>query len=195
MKYKMNSFLHSHLIEVLVDESHERLLDDQQLVRGVVEQSVEGISLTPHTHVVVEPGELLRDDPVGEDALPLGDDHHVHHHVLREPDGGPEVPGKGHQQMEDGDDVLGMNRLDTPPRLVPLEAEDPVGHAQDDLQLVLLPLLGLGDLGYRQRLPSQLLQQFLEDLRNIYNENLAVFCIYLGSLKSFQRVPNQTVSK
>ena len=117
---------------MFVDEGHQRLLHDHQLVRGVVEQGIEGIPLTSHPDIVVQPGQLLRDDSVGEDALPLGDDHHVHHHVLGQPDGRPEVPGQGHQEVEDGDDVLGVDGLDTPPGLVSLESQHSVGDSQDN---------------------------------------------------------------
>ena len=117
---------------MFVDEGHQRLLHDHQLVRGVVEQGIEGVPLTSHPDIVVQPGQLLRDDSVGEDALPLGDDHHVHHHVLGQPDGRPEVPGQGHQEVEDGDDVLGVDGLDTPPGLVSLEAQHSVGDSQDN---------------------------------------------------------------
>ena len=53
--------------------------------------------------------ELLGDDAMCEDPLPLGHNDHVHHHVLREPDWGPEVPGQRHQQVEDADNVLGVD--------------------------------------------------------------------------------------
>ena len=137
MRYKMKSICKmcnsaSYLVEMFVDEGNQRLLHHQQLVRCVVEESVECVSLTSHPDVVIEPRQFLSDDAVGENALPLGDNDHVHHHVLREPDGGPEVPRQGDQEVEDGHDVLGVDRLDTPPRLVPLEAENSVGHPQHD---------------------------------------------------------------
>ena len=117
---------------MFVNECHQGLLDDHQFVRGVIEQSIEGVPLTSHTDVVVQSGQLLSDDSVGEDPLPLGDDHHIHHHVLGQPDGGPEVPGQGHQEVEDGDDVLGVDGLHAPPGLVSLEAEHSVGDSQDN---------------------------------------------------------------
>ena len=117
---------------MFVNEGHQGLLDDHQFVRGVVEQGIEGVPLTSHTDIVVQSGQLLRDDSVGEDPLSLGDDHHVHHHVLGQPDGGPEVPGEGDQQVEDGDDVLGVDGLDTPPGLVSLEPQHSVGDSQDN---------------------------------------------------------------
>ena len=78
----LDPILFAYLVQMLVDEGDQRLLDDHQLVRGVVEQRVEGVPLAAHAHVVVAAGQLLGDDAVGEDALALGDDHHVHHHVL-----------------------------------------------------------------------------------------------------------------
>ncbi len=68
----------------------------------------------PHAQVVVAGGDLLGDDPVPEDALPLGHDDHVHGDVLREADGGAEVAGQGHQQVQDGHHVLGVDGLDRP---------------------------------------------------------------------------------
>ena len=117
---------------MLVDEGHQGLLDDHQLVRGVIEQGVEGVPLASHADIIVQTGQLLRDDSVGEDPLPLGDDHHINHDVLGEPDGGPEVPGEGDQEVEDGDDVLGVDRLHTPPGLVSLQPQHSVGDSQDN---------------------------------------------------------------
>ena len=39
---------------MFVDKSHKRLLDHQQLVRGVVEQGVERVTLASHSNIVVE---------------------------------------------------------------------------------------------------------------------------------------------
>ena len=83
------------LVQMLVDKGDKALLDHLELVWGVVEQGVKGVALTPHTDIVVVGGELLRDDPMGKDALPLGHDDHVHNNILREADGSPEVPGEG----------------------------------------------------------------------------------------------------
>ena len=136
-----------YLVQMLVDEGDQRLLDDHQLVRGVVEQRVEGVPLAAHAHVVVAAGQLLGDDAVGEDALALGDDHHVHHHVLGEADGGAEVPGEGDQEVEDGHDVLGVDGLDAPPGLVPLQPQHAVSDSQDNsekndvLLLILIPAM------------------------------------------------------
>lgn len=38
-------------------------------------------------------------------------DHHLHRHVLGETDGGPEVHGQGHEEMQDGHQVLPVNSL------------------------------------------------------------------------------------
>ena len=103
-----------------------------QLVRSVVKQGVEGVALTPHAHVVVEGGELLGDHPVGEHALPLSHNHNIHNNILGETDGGPEVASKGDEEVEDGDDVLGVHRLDTPACLVALQAQHTVGHSENN---------------------------------------------------------------
>ena len=121
-----------YLVKMLIDEGDQRLLDDHQLVRGVVKQRVEGVPLAAHADIVVAAGQLLGDDAVGEDTLALGDDHHVHHHVLGEADGGAEVPGEGDQEVEDGDDVLGVDRLHTPPGLMSLQPQHSVGDSQDN---------------------------------------------------------------
>ena len=92
-----------------------------QLVGSVVKQGVEGVTLTPHAHVIVEGGELLGDHAVGEHSLSLGHNHDVHHNILRETDWGPEVASKGNQEVQDGHYVLGVHRLYTPSRLVPLK--------------------------------------------------------------------------
>lgn len=47
------------LVQVLVDESDQRPFDDGQLVRGLIEQSVECIWLASHAHVVVGGCQLL----------------------------------------------------------------------------------------------------------------------------------------
>ena len=143
----LDPILFIYLVQMLVDEGDQRLLDDHQLVRGVVEQRVEGVPLAAHAHVIVAAGQLLGDDAVGEDALALGDDHHVHHHVLGEADGGAEVPGEGDQEVEDGHDVLGVDGLDTPPGLVPLQPQHAVSDSQDNpekndvLLLILIPAM------------------------------------------------------
>ena len=49
-----------------------------------------------------------------QDPFSLGDNDDVHDHVLWQPDGRPEVPGQGHQQVEDGHNVLGVDRLHAP---------------------------------------------------------------------------------
>ena len=97
------------LVEMLVDKGHQGLLDNHQLVGSMVKESIEGISLTPHAHIIVAPGELLSDDPGGEDTLSLGHNDNIHLNILWHPDGGPEVSGQGHQQMEDGDNVFSMD--------------------------------------------------------------------------------------
>ena len=51
-----------------------------------------------------------------------------------------------YQEVEDGDDVLGVDGLDGPLLLTPLEAQHLVGETQDDPQLVALTLLRLGHL-------------------------------------------------
>ena len=130
-----------YLVKMLIDEGDQRLLDDHQLVRGVVEQRVECVPLAAHADVVVAAGQLLGDDAVGEDALALGDDHHVHHHVLGEADGGAEVPGEGDQEVEDGHDVLGVDGLDAPPGLVPLQPQHAVGDSQDNPGIHVLLIL------------------------------------------------------
>lgn len=53
---------------------------------------------------------------------------------------------KCYQEVEDGDDVLGVDGLDGPLLLTPLEAQHLVGETQDDPQLVALTLLRLGHL-------------------------------------------------
>lgn len=83
------------LVQMLVDKGDKALLDHLELVGGVVKQGVKGVALTPHTDIVVVGGELLRDDPMGKDTLPLGHNDHVNNNILREADGSPEVPGEG----------------------------------------------------------------------------------------------------
>ena len=121
-----------YLVKMLIDEGDQRLLDDHQLVRGVVEQRVECVPLAAHADIIVAAGQLLGDDSVGKDTLALGDNHHVHHHVLGEADGGAEVPGEGDQEVEDGHDVLGVDGLDAPPGLVPLQPQHAVSDSQDN---------------------------------------------------------------
>ena len=66
--------------------------------------------------------------------------------------------------MEDGDDVLGMDRVDAPLGLSLGQPEHAVGEGEHHPQLVPLPLLRLGDLGHGELLSSQLLQQLLQNL-------------------------------
>lgn len=63
-----------------------------QLVGRVVEERVEGVPLLLQAQIVVLRRELLRDDAVLQPALHFGHDHHVHDHVFRQPNRGPEVP-------------------------------------------------------------------------------------------------------
>ena len=71
------------------------VLTDLELVWGVVEEGVEGVPLLLEAEVVVGGRELLGDDAVLQDAVPLRHDHHVDGDVLREADGGAEVADEG----------------------------------------------------------------------------------------------------
>lgn len=51
-----------------------------------------------------------------------------------------------YEKVEDWDDVLRVDGLDGPLLLAPLQAEDLIGEAENDLQLVALALFGLGHL-------------------------------------------------
>ena len=126
------SHLQVDLVQLLVDEGDQRLLDNQQLLRSMVKESIKGVSLTPHPHIIIVTSQLLGNDSVGEDPLSLGHDHHVHDDILRESDGGSEVPGQGDQEVEDGDNVLGVDGLHAPPGLVSLQTKNSVSHAQHD---------------------------------------------------------------
>merc|ERR1719237_734517 len=102
------------LVEVLVHKSHQALLHHLQLVRCVVEEGVEGVPLAAHSHVVVERGQLLRDHSVGEHPLSFCHNHDIHNNILWQSNRSPEMPCKSDQKVEDGDDVLRVNRLNAP---------------------------------------------------------------------------------
>ena len=61
-----------------------------------------------------EVGLLKNNLPVLQNPLSFGDYDDVDHDILRKPDRRPEVSSKSHQQVQDGNDVLGVDRLDTP---------------------------------------------------------------------------------
>ena len=52
--------------------------------------------------------------PVLQNPLSFGDYDHVHHDILRKPDRRPEMSSKSHQQVQDGNNVFGVDRLNTP---------------------------------------------------------------------------------
>ena len=62
----------------------------------------------------MEDGLLKNSLPVLQNPLSFSDYDDVDHDILRKPDRRPEVSSKSHQQVQDGNDVLGVDRLDTP---------------------------------------------------------------------------------
>lgn len=49
--------LEVQLVQMLVDERHQRLLHHLQLLRCVVEESIEGVSLAAHADIVIRAGD------------------------------------------------------------------------------------------------------------------------------------------
>ena len=49
-----------------------------------------------------------------QNPLSFSDYDDVDHDILGKPDRRPEVSSKSHQKVQDGNDVLGVDRLDTP---------------------------------------------------------------------------------
>ena len=61
-----------------------------------------------------EVGLLKNNLPVLQNPLSFSDYDNVDHDILRKPDWRPEMSSKSHQQVQDGNDILGVDRLDTP---------------------------------------------------------------------------------
>merc|ERR1719422_2549814 len=99
----------------------------------MVKQSVECISLTSHSNIIIASSQLLSNDAMGQDTLPLGHNNNIHHHIFRKTDGSSEVSSQSYQKMEDGHNVLSVNRLHTPSCLVSLKTQDSVGDSQHNL--------------------------------------------------------------
>lgn len=129
-------------VQVLVDESDERLLDDLQFLGCVVEEGIEGIAFTAHTNVVISTGDGFLEFPKKEVMSQLKSTAltqvnllggqlcsiFLHHDdgdgdVLWKTNRCSEVADKGDQQMQDGNDVLGVNAFDGPFGSRVMEAE------------------------------------------------------------------------
>ena len=119
-----NFTLHSYIL-------YTHFLDYLQFVRRLVYERVESVPLLSQAEVIVDACEFLWHVAMVQLAVPLLHDNDFDDNILRQANGRPKVAGQGHQQVQNGHQVLAVDTLHTPLRLVLLLTSNTEDLRQD----------------------------------------------------------------
>lgn len=102
------------LVEVFVHKRDQCLFDDIQFIWSVVKQGVESVALMSARESLCVASDFLLNLSGLEDALSFLDNHYLNGDMVWQSDRCSEVLRQCHQQVQDGNYTLSMNRVNIP---------------------------------------------------------------------------------